>query len=188
MINLERSMSDMESNVHDSVAGAMVAGLAIGIAQKRQREEARHQQSWENYGASLQQQVDDLKHTIRVKDAQLFAKDAKIAHKDALLDKKELEVKEQTDQATSFHSLLNYMTHQAAQLEKDLKRQSCNTKVVHALYQRLVSDIKEVSDPKNFSSLNADERLKIMREEWDEYDRTGEMVYKVNITSWSIAF
>ena len=73
------------------------------------------------------------------------------------------------------------MTGQAVQLEKDFKRQSCNKRVVHALYERLVSDIKEVSDPANFASLDPAERLKIVQEEWTEYERTGEMVYKVNI-------
>jgi septal ring factor EnvC (AmiA/AmiB activator) len=129
----------------------------------------------------MQTALNQANQNLQAKSAELSQRDAKLSQTQQELSKNREVLEANTKKVETLNRLVDLLIDKRSEMERSLTRQSANTFVITKLYNRLVEEIAHVSNPDNFAALDPEYLLNVVQEEWEEYEETGQMVYRPRI-------
>jgi DNA repair exonuclease SbcCD ATPase subunit len=169
----------LNETMSNAVGAGMAAGLAVGVRMQQQAAV----DSWQDYALGLEREIAQLRAQVAHKQAKISSLDETLEEKSAREVRLVEELKRLEKHLGVKNHLLDFVGEEAEQLKKEVNRVSGDAKVTHALYERLLNEINEISDPALFDSLEPSKRLKIIEEEFEDFRESGVTTYKVMLTS-----
>jgi chromosome segregation ATPase len=130
-----------------------------------------------NYETALEQ----ANRKLQITSAELNQRSAKLSSAEQELMRSQEKNTVHDNRVETLNRLIDLMVDKRLDLERALTRQSANTHVINKLYSRLVEEIGHVGNSENFESLDPEYLIQAITEEWQEYEETGEMVYRPRI-------
>lgn len=171
--------------------GDMVAGaMALGILLNQKSQDSQDANYWYNQALALQQQLNLQRDISASQDRVIVEKDKKIdclvsalAERGQVLETMKQELAEQIDFKNFNSKQLNYALENMSSLRHRLRAQSASTGSIHALYEQLVDEIYDISDPSLFPSLREEKRQEIIATTHSEFEKKGKLCYELKLIS-----
>lgn len=168
-----------DDTIGNAVGAGMAAGLAVGIRMQQQRAI----DSWEDYSRGLERDILHLRAQVSKKQARISSLEETLEKKSAREAKLADELKTVKEHFELYSGLLEFVEGEARRLKKEVIHASGEAKVTHALYEQLLTEVNEISDPRLFESLDPYKRREFIEGEFKAFRESGITNYEVKLTA-----